>query len=310
MEEPVVEPAAGEARVRVAAIGLNRAEAAFREGSYLVSASPPSGIGFEASGRVVAVGEGVVDLAVGDYVAVVPSLDPTRYGTYAEEPVLPAACLIRLPEGIGPVSAASALMQYLTAYGGLVELAKVAKGDFVVVTAAGSSVGIAAIQIARERGAIPIAVTRSSRKRRALIAAGAETVVLSMPTIAADLVTATGGRGADIVFDAVVGEGLTDLADGCAPYARIVVYGALGGLSAPLPFLQLIAKGLTIRGWYLHEMFGDRQRLDHALGYVIDRLHSGALTPVVDREFTLSDVVAAHHYLESNVQVGKVVLMP
>ncbi|MDO5947047.1 zinc-binding dehydrogenase, partial [Burkholderia cepacia] len=98
------------------------------------------------------------------------------------------------------------------------------------------------------------------------------------------------------------------LANACAINGTLVLYGALAGFGAPLPFGQLIRKGLTIRGWYLTEMFGKPEWLTEAKRFVGDRLVDGTLSPVIAKSFHLSEVIAAHQYLEDNAQVGKVVM--
>ena len=153
--------------------GLNRAEALLRRGTYIETATFPSGLGLEAAGIVEAVGEDVAGFAPGDAVSIVPPLSMVRWPAYAELATFPAELVVKHPPELDFETAAAVWMQYLTAYGALVDIAGLGRGDVVAITAASSSVGLAAIQIANRIGAVPIALTRTSAKRRALRDAGA-----------------------------------------------------------------------------------------------------------------------------------------
>jgi NADPH:quinone reductase-like Zn-dependent oxidoreductase len=139
----------------------------------------PSGLGLEAAGIIEAIGHGVSGFVPGDAVSIVPPLSMVRWPAYAELATFPAALVVKHPPDLGFEAAAAVWMQYLTAYGALVDIARLRRGDVVAVTAASSSVGLAAIQIANRIGAIPVALTRTSAKRRALLDAGAAHVVAS-----------------------------------------------------------------------------------------------------------------------------------
>lgn len=159
-------PAADEVQIDVKAFGLNRAEVMFRNHAYLQEAEFPSRLGYEAAGVVVAVGADVTEIQVGDAVSVIPPLDIARWGTYGEVANVPAHLTVKHPQTLSFVQAAASWMQYVTAWGALVEQAKLTQGDVVLVTAASSSVGLAAFQIARSVGATAIAVTRTRAKKR------------------------------------------------------------------------------------------------------------------------------------------------
>src|SRR6185369_9715587 len=201
-EVEVPAPGRGEVRIRVKALGLNRAEAMLRTGNYIETATFPAGLGFEAAGIVDEVGAGVTDLGVGDTVSVVPPLSQLRWPAYGEVATFPAAHVVKHPPALGFEAAAAVWMQYVTAYGALIDIAKLRRDDFVVVTAASSSVGLAAIQIARMVGATPIAVTRTAEKKPALLEAGAAHVIASAEEDLKARLTAIAGKdGVRIVFD-------------------------------------------------------------------------------------------------------------
>ena len=153
-EVPEVDPGAGEVRMRVEAIGLNRAEVMLREGIYHEQPVFPSRIGYEAAGVVEAVGAGVTRVKEGDRIATVPSfaLSQTRQGVYGESATVPAEIAEPYPAALSPAEGASLWMAYLTAYGALVHYGNLGPDDAAIVTAASSSVGLAAIQIAPIEG--------------------------------------------------------------------------------------------------------------------------------------------------------------
>src|ERR1700735_1012466 len=173
-EMQVPEPGPGEIRLRVKALGLNRAEVMFRNGQYLETPVPPSKNGYEAAGIIEAVGPDVDSSWIGETVSTVPgTFKLNDHGVYGEVAVVPLHGVAEYPSNLSYEQGASIWMQYLTAYGALIWLGQITKGDFVVVTAASSSVGIAAIEMIRAEGAISIAVTRTSAKKWILIEVGA-----------------------------------------------------------------------------------------------------------------------------------------
>ncbi|MFF5139537.1 zinc-binding dehydrogenase [Streptomyces sp. NPDC013157] len=175
-------------------------------------------------------------LSEGDPVAVVPQFLQTDYGTYGDHVVVPASAVAPRPAEVDPVRAAAVWMAYITAYGPLVESRRVRPGGHVLITAASSSVGLAAIQIARHVGAIPIATTRGPGKRQRLLEAGAAHVIVTdEEDLPARIEEFTGGEGVRPAFDPVAGPGVETLAQGIAPGGFLVVYGALDPRPTPLP---------------------------------------------------------------------------
>jgi NADPH:quinone reductase-like Zn-dependent oxidoreductase len=178
VDNEVPAPGPNEVRIKVKAIGINRAEAMWRVDDYVEPVSKfPAGMGYEAAGLVDAVGKGVEGFKVGDEVNVIPSFSMNAYGTYGEVVLVPDYAVVRQPKGLSFREGAAVWMMFMTEYGALIEDAKVGKGDFVLIPAASSSVGLAAIQIARYAGATPVALTRTSAKKRQLFDAGATHVI-------------------------------------------------------------------------------------------------------------------------------------
>jgi len=308
-EVDVRAPGAGEVRIAVKALGLNRAEAMFRSGQYLENPTLPSRLGYEAAGVVEAVGPGVEGFKAGDPVSTIPAFSMAKYGVYGDVALVPASAVAKHPSSLSWTDAAAIWMQYLTAQGALVDIAKLSQGDFVLIPAASSSVGIAAIQIARMVGATPIALTRREDKRQALSRLGAAFVIATeSQDLVAEVGKITQGKGARVAFDPVGGPTVARLAAALAPRGILFQYGALSPEPTPLPLMEVLSKSLTIRGYVLFEFTSDAARLDKSKKFVVDGLASGALKPIVARTFTLNDIVAAHRYLESNQQIGKVVV--
>ena len=310
-EAPAVQPGPGEVRMRVEAIGLNRAECMLREGIYHEQPIFPSRIGYEAAGIVEAVGAGVTGLEAGDRIATVPSfaLSQTRQGVYGESATVPAEIAAPYPAQLTPAEGAALWMAYLTAYGALIHYGGLGADDAAVITAASSSVGIAAIQIARERGATVIATTRTSVKKDALSGLGADHVVATEEEdLATRVMEITGGAGARIAFDPIAGPLLTTLCGAAAPYGTIYEYGALYPGGTAYPLMPMLAKSLTIVGYQVLDFVRDEARFAAARDYIFAGLAAGALKPVIDREFPLDEIADAHRYMESNAQCGKIVV--
>lgn len=306
----VGDPGPGELRIRVEAIGLNRAEVLFRTGNYIEPVKAfPARLGTEAAGVVEAVGEGVTGFRPRQPVSTVPGFSQNEYGIYAERAIVPAASVLPRPEGLDAIEGAAVWMPYLTAYGALVEVGGMRPGDTVVLNAASSSVGLAAIHVADRIGATPIALTRTAAKKEALLKEGAaEVIVTGSDDVAGRVLAATGGRGAEFVFDAVAGPGVTDLARLVAPGGTLLVYGALSGEPTPYPGIDLGLPALNMRTYTMLETARDPERLRRAAAFVTSGLRSGAFRPVIDRTFPLSEMADAHRHLESNTQIGKIVV--
>jgi NADPH:quinone reductase-like Zn-dependent oxidoreductase len=242
---------------------------------------------------------------------VLPGFAMSTHGVYGDWAVVPAEAVIARPAGMDAVAGAAVWMAYLTAYGAIVDLGGTEAGDAVVITAASSSVGIAAIQICKLLGAVPIALTRDPNKAAALREQGAAHVVVGTADTAVEAVArATGGRGARLVFDPVAGPSVLALAEMLGPGGLMVLYGNLSGLAAdtPFPFFAAVGKGLAVRGYLVFELIRDPTRREAAIRFIAEGIAAGGLRPVIARTFDLGEIVAAHQYLESNQQIGKIVV--
>ncbi len=307
----VGEPGAGEVCVRIEAIGLNRAEAAFRSGRYLEKAQLPARLGYEASGVVEALGEGVKGFSVGEPICVVPAFSMNKYGVYAERAVVPAAAVLKRPAGMGTKESASIWMQYLTTYGALIDISRIGAGDAVIITAASSSVGLAAIQIANHVGAVSIAVTRTESKEAELRKLGAAHVIVTeKQTLETEVLRITGGKGAKLAFDPIAGPIVDSLAAAMAPEGQLILYGNLSGQARNtiFPFGLSLSRRFSMRAYSVFEIVSDSQRFKSARHFVEEGLREGWLRPIIAKTFPFDQIVKAHRYLEGNEQIGKVIV--
>ena len=302
-------PGPGEVRIRVSAVGLNRAEAMYRAGKYPVQPQLPSRIGYEGVGTITALGTEVEGYTVGDRVCVLPMISQGDYGIWADEAIVPARILLPAPAGLSDEQAAAIWMQYFTAYA-IIEVADVGIGDAVIIPAASSSVGIAAIQLANWAGATSIAATRTSDKADALKALGAAHVVATQEEdLVERVMEITGGRGARCAFDPVGGPYVDTLARALEERGILFVYGGLSGEPTPYPHWPMAFKGCSMRGWVASEIWNHPHRFANARRRIEAGLAGGQLVPVIARTFEGLDALPeANAFLESNQQVGKVVV--
>jgi NADPH2:quinone reductase len=312
VDVPARDPGRGEVRVRVTSAGLNRADANYRRGKYLVKSPGESRSGFEGAGMVDAVGDGVTAPAVGDRVGVLPSsFDVVHEGACAETMTVPAAVCVPTPASVSDRDAGSIWMQYLTAWGALVEIAAVGPSDWVVVPAASSSVGLASIQLCRARGAKVIATTTSAAKVEALQRFGPDAIVDTRAEPYVERVQAiTGGRGARVIFDPIYGPIVNDHIRVAAREAIVFVYGALDFTPLTLELGGMLRKQIRLQGYTIGPLLADEARRRPAIDDITRHLERGDFTPVVDSYFPLDRIQDAHRRLESNQQIGKIVVTP
>jgi len=320
-EVPLPEPKEDEVVIKLSAVGLSRTDVLWREGRYVEDPVFPAQIGYDAAGTIEAVGPKAVGLEVGDEVSTFPAVSLLDYGAHGEAILYPEHALLRYPENLSPIEAAAVNTGLFTAYFALVEIAELQRGQFLVVTAASSSAGIAALQLAKKIGAKSIALTRSVSKVPELITLGAEHVLLLGDCdVRETIVEITDGLGADVVYDAVAGPGLEELVWATKRLGQIIVYGALGGNmgATSLPFGACFLRGIKLHaGFQIFDFTGNarlgrsinQQATERAKNFINRGLTSGWFTAKIDRVFYgLDQYVAAHQYLETGVQVGKIVV--
>src|SRR6202048_4193489 len=309
IEMEVPAPGANEVRIKVKAIGINRAESMWRNDKYVESPICPAGLGYDCAGLVDAVGKDVTGFAVGDAVSTIPAFSLNKYFTYGEVILAPDHAVVKHPESLSFVEAASVWMMFITAYGALIFDAQAKAGDFVILPAASSSVGLAAIQIANYAGATPIALTRTSEKKKRLQEAGAAHIVATQEQdMVVEVMRITNGNGARVAFDPVGGPDFPKLISALTDQGIAYIYGALSEGDTRIPALEMILKMPTVKGYSIRLVTGAEARRKAAVEYVVKGLASGALKPVIDRHFQFDDMVEVHRYLENSGQFGKIVV--
>jgi NADPH2:quinone reductase len=300
-------PQRGEARVRVRATAINRADLLQRMGAYPAPPDAPRDIpGLELAGEVDAIGELVTAVKVGDRV-----FGLAGGGTYAEQVTVPERTLVRIPEGLSFNEAAAIPEAFVTAYDAMVTQAKLAAGETVLIHAAGSGVGTAAVQIARAIGAFSIGTARTAAKLdRARPMGLGDVVVVENGKFAEHVNRITNGRGVDVVVDLVGGAYVAEELACVAPRGRIVVVGLLAGARADVDLGVLMRKRIEMRGTMLRSRPLEEKILAaNALARNLAPLFATrVLEPVIDKVFPLAKAGDAHAYVASNEGFGKVVL--
>lgn len=300
---PVPVPGQGEVLVRVHASSINFPDSLTIQGRYQVKHPLPFVPGSEVAGVVERVGPGVATLAIGDRVAAV-----TQIGGFAEMAVARASGTIRLPDDIPFDFAATFSVTYGTAYLALVEQARIALGDTVLVLGAAGGVGIAAIEIAKAEGAIVIAAASSADKRAAACAAGADHAIgyRDLKTETRDL---TAGRGADIVFDAIGDRFAEPALRALAWQGRYLVIGFAAGEIPRIPLNLLLLKNASAIGVFFGE-WASRNPAGAAahVEALFDLYRSGAITARIGGRFPLADVPRALVEVMERRAVGKLLI--
>jgi NADPH:quinone reductase-like Zn-dependent oxidoreductase len=302
-------PTSREVRIAVRAIGLNRAESMWRTGHYVEEVRLPARLGYEVAGIVDAVGSEVTHVRPGDAVTTIPSFSQNDYGLYGELVNAPAHAVVAIPAGLSFEEATAIWNPYITPYGAFAERQTLAKDDVVLVSSASSSVGLGAIEMINMLGATPVALTRTSAKREALLAAGAAHVIATAEQgLVAEVRRITGGKGATFAFEAVGGSQFPTLLASLAHGATVFVYGALSDEVTPLPLLDVIPNEPVIRGYNLFGTTTDPERQARAVAFITEGLASGKLKPRIAQTFAFDDIVEAHRTLEKNEHIGRIVV--
>jgi NADPH:quinone reductase len=304
---PMPEPGPGEVRVRLGARSINPSDVLTIRGQYGRRPKLPATPGYEAAGTIDAVGPGVVDWTVGQRVIPIGVEGAWREAIIASE-----TALMPTPDGLPDKIACQLLANPLTAYLLLFELLDAKAGDWVVQTAAGSTLGQLMIQLAKLNGINLINIIRRRSGVEALKAAGAEHIVVTEDEeMAARFTEIAGKTPITKAVDAVAGETGAKLASALGFGATLVIYGTLSMQPMPLDAGRLLFRGLTIKGFWLIDWFRNtaKDARDKTLGEIAKLLGSGQLVPPIEAEYDLADAQAAIAHSERPGRTGKIVLV-
>ena len=305
VEKPT--PQEGQVLIKIAAVGINFADLAQRQGTYLTRTHTPTTLGFEAAGTVEELGPGVTNPPVGTRVIAFAE------GAYAEYALAGANSVIPIPPELDFVQAAAFPVQGITAYQLLHESGQLQKGESVLIHAAAGGVGTLAVQIAKLLGAGTVIGTASNENKLDLVRQLGADVALNytQPDWVEQVKQATNSRGADVILE-MVGGTIADQSLQClAPFGRMVVYGAASGQPAQFSGVQLMYKNQTITGYWLSAWMAQRpDSVARAITQLIQYLAKGQLKIIVGKTYPLEQAAEAHRTIANRETTGKVVLTP
>ncbi len=308
-EVPRPSPSHAQVLVRVHATALNRADVLQRQGHYPAPADSPADIpGLELAGEVAELGPGATRWKAGQRVFGI-----VGGGAYAEYLVTHERLLAQIPDSLSYTEAAAVPEAFITAHDALVTQAQLRASESVLIHAVASGVGLAAVQLTRALGAVPFGTARGQGKLERAREYGLEDgwAPLESPSRLAEHARKwSGGRGMNVVLDLVGGAYFPASIEAMAPLGRLMIIGTMAGRDATIPLGRVLSQRLTIRGTMLRgraieEKIAATRAFEEQ---VVPLLARGIVRAVVDREFALADVRAAHERMESNESVGKIVL--
>lgn len=302
----VGEPGPGQVRIRNVAVGLNYIDTYHRSGLYPLEL--PSGIGMEAAGVVEAAGTDVGDLSVGDRVAYASG----PLGAYAEERLMPAARVVRLPDGVDERTAAAAMLKGLTAWYLLRRTYRVKTGETVLFHAAAGGVGLIACQWAKRLGAIVIGTAGGEAKVELARAHGCDHVIdYRREGFVERVMEITDGAGVPVVYDGVGKDTWAGSLDCLARFGTMVSFGNASGPVPPIAPIELSVKGsLYLTRPTLVDYTAAREDLVEGATELFEVLQDGSVRVAINQTYALSDAAEAHQDLEARKNTGSTVLLP
>jgi NADPH:quinone reductase-like Zn-dependent oxidoreductase len=320
-EAPDLRAGAGQLRIRVAFAGINFADIQARMGQYPDAPPFPCVVGYEVSGVVDQVGDGVSGFKEGDRV-----LTFTRFGGYSDTVVVDASWVHKVPEGISLEAAAAIPVNYATAWTMLIRLGALQPGETVLVHSAGGGVGIAALQICQWRGATAIGTASAGKHPRLKELGYAHCIDYRSEDFEKETMRYSAGRGVDVVLDPQGGNSFRKSYRCLAPLGRLFMFGMADSVQGermkPLALLRALAttpvfhplsllnNNRGVFGTNMGHLFEEFPRLKPDMVEIVRLLSEGALAPVVDKIFPFEQAAAAHHYIQERRNFGKVLLAP
>eukprot|EP01132_Coremiostelium_polycephalum_P009699 gene9699-11907_t len=292
-------------------LGLNRTESIFRKGENFERPNLEKGasyIGLEGCGVVESLGDGdTKGLKVGDRVSVIP-FSQLKYPTNRYYGVFPSEILVKIPDQINDDIAASMLIPFLTGYFSMWEIGKIKINDFVLITAASSSTGLATIQIAKLAGAKVIVTSRTREKKQKLLEYGADYFICTKEEdIEKKIQSITKGKGVNIILDSIAGSFVNLLANCASQRGIIIEIGCLSEEVTPFPMKEIMEKYVNFKGYLLREHISDPLALKRGLDYLFNNINS--FKSIIGTIFSgIEKIPEAHKLLDSKNLFGKIIV--
>lgn len=321
-EGPDLIAGANQVLISVRSAGINFSDVLARRGRYPEAPHPPMVVGYEVSGEIAALGEGVREFSVGQKV-----FAPVYFGGYSSQCLVSKEQIFPMPKGMTYSQAAAFPINYLTAYGVAVEIGRMRKGDRVLIYSAGGGVGLALIDLALAMGADPIGVASAS-KHDALKARGVRNLIdARSSSLDEEILKASRPKGFNLIFDSRGGESWASGLNLLAPFGNLIAFGFSScldeittGVPAFIPqgsnvwygadLFQLAQANLSVSGFNLATLwkrsFSEIRRWMEEL---IQYYEAGKINLTVDKEFAFEEAAEAHRYIEERKNFGKVVLV-
>lgn len=317
-ELPTPTPGPGEVLVRVQAVGLSWSDVLWRQNLAAEQARLPAGMGSELAGTIEALGEGVADLELGTPVASFPASTANRYPTWGDLVLMPRYALTRYPEVLSPLQASVHYTALLFAYFALVDLSKLQPGQHVLITEASHCLAPQTVQLAKALGAKVIASTSEAGNREFLRELGADKVVVTEEQdLVLEIERYTDGKGVEVILDQCAGQQMKLLGDVAAQRGKLIMCGVNGGNDTAFPACAAFKKHMQffrhcVLDFTGHPELGiepNQEAVQRALQHINQLTADHLLTPVIDKVFSFDDFIAAHRYMETCPNRGRVALV-
>ena len=306
----IAPPGEGEVRLKVDAFSLNYGDFELFAGHYTFGLTLPGRIGGECAGVIESIGKGVTGLKVGDRVCTLPS-NYDGYGVNGEYALFPADNVTRYPDNLTPEEACCIWVAHMTAYFALNETAKVQEDEYVLITAASSSAGMAAMEYCKMVGAKTIGTSRTGTKRQYLLDLGFDYVIAQDEgDMSERIMEFSGGVGARVIYDPIGGKIVQDYKDALAQNALIILYGGMDQGETIVPEIEMTRKAAFFHCFSTFNHIGDKASLARGVKFVFEGLADGHLKSRVDKVYSLADFRQAFEdQLNSTTRTGKMVVL-
>jgi NADPH:quinone reductase-like Zn-dependent oxidoreductase len=317
-ELPTPTPGPGEVLVRVQAVGLSWSDVLWRQNLAAEQARLPAGMGSELAGTIEALGEGIDDLELGTPVASFPASTANRYPTWGDLVLMPRYALTRYPELLSPLQASVHYTALLFAYFALVDLSRLQPGQHVLITEASHCLAPQTVQLAKALGAKVIASTSDAGNREFLRELGADKVVVTEEQdLVLEIERYTDGKGVEVILDQCAGQQMKLLGDVAAQRGKLIMCGVNGGNDTAFPACAAFKKHMQFFRHCVLDFTGlpelgiepNQEAVQRALQHINQLTADHLLTPVIDKVFTFDDFIAAHRYMETCPNRGRVALV-